>query len=265
MPNRLMTFWIVALLLSGSIATAQAACPRAAAPKKSRCSSCAKKRALNQVVKKPEGIRQRDLLVVGCPRSGTTFMNKVLNTYNVQVGHETDGKRGIVSWLFTANSKNPAWGPRPADYKFKHIFHQVRHPLKCIATMHLVVSKAWEYIAREVPEINLEESRLVCCAKMWVYWNLKAEKRAEMTYRVENIREALPDISQRIGTPLDPQILETISTKTHASKHNYVVTWEDLHNVLEPAFYKKLVLLAKRYGYQVEEGLALIRESSAHD
>lgn len=81
-----------------------------------------------------------------------------------------------------------------------------------------------------------------------------------MTYRVEAIESVFKEMGNRLGQQLDPQILKEVSKKTHASTDpSFVVTWEDLHAVLEPAFYKKLVLLAKRYGYDVKAGLDLIK------
>lgn len=126
---------------------------------------------------KKQEAKEKLVLVIGCPRSGTGYMWKVLSKCGVRVAHEREGQQGIVSWLFTADSADPAWGPKTTDYHFKHIFHQVRHPLKCIASMHLVVNKAWAYICREVPEIKRNDPDLVRSAKMWYYWNLKAERR----------------------------------------------------------------------------------------
>ncbi len=206
-----------------------------------------------------QNVKEKLVLVIGCPRSGTLYATKALKHSGLDIGHEAMGSQGIVSWLFSADSSNPAWGPLPTDYHFKTIFHQVRHPLKCIATLHLIVPKSWDYVCREVPEIKRDEPILVRAAKMWVYWNLKAEKKAEMTYRVEAMAEAFPEMSRRLGVPLDLEALEALSKETHSKNHKVTVTWNDLHEALEPGFYQKLVNLAQRYGYDVTEGAALIR------
>ncbi|MCE5315888.1 MAG: hypothetical protein LLG04_00815 [Parachlamydia sp.] len=250
-------FWIFAALLAFSSATASENAITLYLNKNAPeavCRRCTKGQA--------NTLNERLVLVIGTPRSGTGYIWKVLRTCGIPVGHERDGDEGIVSWLFAVDSDNPAWGPKPVEYKFKHIFHQVRHPLKCIATMHLIVDRAWRYICREVPEINYNDPQLVRCAKMWVYWNLKAEKKAEMTYKVEAIKSAFPEMSRRLGVRLDSDQMKRVSTKTHSNEHDYVVTWKDLHEALEPGFYKKLLDQAKRYGYDVSAGYALIKQGA---
>lgn len=245
----LLTALCIGVLSSAGAAENPIALLKAGGPQ--GCSTCGKN--------KSKETKEKLVLVVGCPRSGTAYIWKVLRTNGIDVGHEKEREQGVVSWLFTADSNKPAWGPRPVDYHFQHIFHQVRDPLKCIATMHLVIDRAWRYICREVPEIKLEDPILVRCAKMWYYWNMKAEQKAEMTYRVEAIKSALPEMSRRLGVELDPEVLKRISKTTHSTDHPYVVTWKDLHDALEPNFYKQLLQLAKHYGYDVSGGMALLK------
>ena len=244
--------WIFALLfVAAAFSSASAGQPMRDLLKElspQACASCGK----------TEKFKEKMVVSDRLPTAGTGYIWKVLRVCGIIVGHEKEGDKGIVSWLFTADSDRPAWGPKPIDYNFKNIFHQVRHPLKCIATMHLVVDKAWRYICREEPQIKMKDPILVRCAKMWVYWNLKAEKKAEMTYRVEAIKEAFPEMSRRLGVKLNPDMMKRVSKRTHSTEHDYVVTWQDLHRALEPDFYKQLVLLAQRYGYDVKEGKALI-------
>jgi hypothetical protein len=237
-------------LLMSHFSTVQAVCPCQKKTKNSQPQAATFKNQQSQ----------KELLIVGCPRSGTIFAATVLRRCGgLDIGHEKIRSQGVVSWLFSANSAKPAWGPLPTKYQFKHVFHQVRHPLKCIATMHLVLPEAWEYICREAPEIKVDDPLLVRTAKMWVYWNLKAEKRAEMTYRVESMESILPEMGKRLGIALDLAVLKKISTTTHSRNSNFVVSWSDLAQALEPSFYKQLVLLAERYGYDVTEGKALLQ------
>lgn len=204
---------------------------------------------------------ERELLITGCARSGTAFIARVLRDCGLEVGHEKDSAYGIVSWPMTVNTPQRLWGPPSARYRFKHIFHQVRHPLKTIASFHLANELSWRYIFKHIPEIRLDDKMIVRCAKYWVYWNLKAEKRAEFTYRVEDIENALPEMSRRLGVPLDTKVLKNISKNYHQRPYHVHLTWEILHRTLKADLYTKVVRLAERYGYDVKEAIALMDKS----
>ena len=77
----------------------------------------------------------------------------------------------------TVQSREQLWGPPSSNYRFKHIFHQVRHPLKTIASFHLANERSWRYVFKHIPEMKIHEKIIVRCAKYWVYWNLMAEEK----------------------------------------------------------------------------------------
>ena len=81
--------------------------------------------------------------------------------------HEREGHFGVVSWAMTADSKRTPWGPGYDRYLFKHIFHQVRHPLKTIASAKNEPQRSWAFIKQFVPEINLDEPKVAKAAKYW--------------------------------------------------------------------------------------------------
>lgn len=199
----------------------------------------------------------RELLIVGCARSGTAYIAQVLQKCGLDVGHERDKSFGIVSWSMTVDTRQRLWGPPAAGFRFKHIFHQVRHPLKTIASFHLANELSWRYVFKHVPEIKIHDKIIVRCAKYWYYWNLKAEKRAEFTYRVEDIENAFPEMSRRLGIPLDPQVLKRVSKRTHPRPYNLELSWDILYKTLSDDLYDKVVTLAERYGYDVSEALAV--------
>lgn len=201
--------------------------------------------------------QQRELLITGCARSGTTFIARVLRKSGLAVGHERDGAFGVVSWSMGIDTTDRCWGPSSGLYQFKHIFHQVRHPLKAIASFHLANQRSWDYVYRHIPQINREDKMIVRCVKYWIYWNLKAEKRAEWTYRVEDIENALPEMGRRLGRDLDPAIAKETSKTVNQRDYPIVITWKILSQTLKPELYLKLIKLAERYGYDVSEGYAL--------
>ena len=133
----------------------------------------------------------KNVLVIGCGRSGTAYISKFLKASGIDAPHEHRmGSDGCVSWLMTADVHWAPWGPLFRNYKFRHIFHQVRNPLKVIQSFYNVPpSASWEWICKVIPEIKMFEPNLVKCAKYWFYWNRLAASRAEWTYRIEDFDE----------------------------------------------------------------------------
>lgn len=201
----------------------------------------------------PNHLRNRLLLITGCSRSGTSFTTLFLQANGLQVEHEIDGRDGIVSWIMAVDSKTTPWetpwGPGSRDYRFKHIFHQVRNPLKTIASVSNEPFKAWKYITAYIPQIKMEDPPLVKAAKYWIYWNQKAEKKAEWTYRLEDIDKKVEEMSKRLGIPLNKELLAQIPKDTNTRHFTTQCTWTQLKTLLDADLYHKLTRLAKRYGY----------------
>lgn len=203
-------------------------------------------------------------LITGCARSGTSYIAKFFWLHGLHVKHECDANYGIVSWPMAVNSNKSVWGPAPNRFFFKHIFHQVRHPLKTIASvMATEGSKSWNYICSEVPEIKIKDSTLVRAAKYWYYWNLQAESKAEFTYQVENVAAAIPEMSRILGIHLDPTKLDRISKTLNHRGEPQKVTWLDLRRVLNDKMYDRIICLAERYGYDVKEAKRYSRNYGA--
>jgi hypothetical protein len=195
--------------------------------------------------------KNRTLLITGCARSGTTYIAKILQEGGLQVGHEYVGKDGTSSWDLAARPKEGRWKVRLENYRFAHIFHQTRHPLKVISSVYLTEDQdSWDYIRTYVPEIRDNDSHLTKCAKYWYYWNLKAEAMSEWTYRIEEIDNLLGEFERRLGKKIDHSALERIprNTNTKGTPPNEF-SWEDLQKELDTDLYQKICSLAEKYGY----------------
>lgn len=195
----------------------------------------------------------RYLLITGCSRSGTMYITKVLQQCGLKVCHESDGQDGIVSWLMAAPGTETPFGPGGSKYHFIHIFHQVRDPLKAIPSICTEPFEAWLYISQHVPEVKWDEPILIRAAKYYYYWNKMAEKKAEWTYRIEDIEKVFPEMEERLGVTLDKKALKSVPKDTHTRGKREPCTWQELKNVLEPEFYQKLVKMAIRYGYEAKD------------
>ena len=203
---------------------------------------------------------EKTVLIIGCAKNGTRYISKVLQqSTSLKVGHEVILKNGVVSWMMTFDTPLVPYGYARNGRKFKHIFHQVRHPLKEISSIYAVETPySWEYIHRLIPKISPHEDRLVQCAKYWYYWNKYAEKQAELTYRVEDLETIKNEFKNRLNITFDEDILyappKNINIR-HPIK-NYR-TWNDLKIILPNNLYRKICKLAIKYCYNKEPEMEL--------
>lgn len=197
--------------------------------------------------------RKRLVLITGCARSGTTYISQVLRKCGFDVRHEKDGKVGVASWVMAVDSDKTPWGPGANDYVFEHVFHQVRDPLKTIASASNEPPQSWQYISQFVPELKPEDSRMVRAAKYWYYWNLLAEQKAEWTYRIEDFDHHIDEMSSRLGINLPQNANRRVEKYANTRGYKEKFTWQDLKMGLDPELYSNIVALAKKYGYPVEE------------
>ena len=156
----------------------------------------------------------KKLLIIGCGRSGTKYAAELLQEFGIDVRHEVMGEAGMVSWFATFEDCCSLPGEHlpsisHSDYL---ILHQVRHPLKTIASLRTITERSWQRIALHVPEVRQTTSLLARCMHYWYVWNLAAEMKAILTFRVEDLdRRGLSkvahDVNQREHAVLDWSVL----------------------------------------------------------
>ena len=227
----------------------------------------------------------RLLLITGCARSGTTYISKLLAEAGLRIGHERVRRNGICSWDLAVDPDEGRWNVKKGQYNFAHIFHQVRHPLKTISSVYSTEDAAsWNFIMKHLKEIQPEDSHLVKCAKYWYYWNLAAERRAEWTYRIEDIATLAGEFGKHLETKsdqplensrcnftwtefitpwdkignqlvrkLDAAALKRIAKDTHTKGPHRDFTWADLQKEVPPELFSNICALAQRYGYTISD------------
>lgn len=197
------------------------------------------------------------LLITGCARSGTTYITAVLRHCGLDILHENAGRHGTVSWLMATRDYHTPYGPAYFNFHFKHIFHQVRNPLKAMSSFTTESPQAWQFVMKHTPQIKIDDPQIVKCAKYWYYWNQKADKKAEWTYRVEDIENALEEMGNRMGIHLDKEAIKKVEKTLFHRNRNVDYSWEDLKANLTPVLYKKVIGMARKYGYEAPDWEAL--------
>ena len=220
-------------------------------------------------------MERRRLLITGCGRSGTLYAAELWKCLGLDIRHERPippngviGADGVASWFMAADDPKPPSGPSVLNYQFDVVIHQVRHPLKVIASMAQFVlrhgKRAPEYIERHVPEtklyseeqkyLNLQQQLILSASRYWYHWNLLAEAKANKTVKIENLEVELPSLCNLIGIPYQPGVIKGISKDINARRYHvpdepWVVQWEEIKS-LDTKIYKNIRDLAEKYGYK---------------
>ena len=201
----------------------------------------------------------KDLLIIGCGRSGTTYISKFWKNVGLDIRHEKYGAHGLSNWYFTPGPQMTK-GPFGAhiglfgDYTYKCIFHQVRHPLCTIASVMTLTPQSWNWLSSWVP-IKKDDSLLKKSMKYWYHWNRLAENNAELTYQVEQIDDVFEEFCNRLER-LDlfnsdnMNKIKKMPSNINSRKHGDI-SWKDLERE-DSALCNLIKEQAKRYGYEVK-------------
>lgn len=229
----------------------------------------------------PRLLKERSLLIVACGRSGTLYVCRLFRKIGIDLGHEHVGKFGCCSMYFVPNhsdfsivnhgQKVPIHkGESKQDFKFEHIWHQVRHPLPTIDSLAKAFTqkvRLWTHEALGVPLPGTSgkrrckmEDKIHWAMHYWVINNRLCEAQSEWTYRLE----AIPweQMLDRIGIEQIP--IPDVSTTTNRSlrfamrskaqvkeikKHIHDTQWNTLRRINRDLA-EEIKEMAVAYGYK---------------
>jgi hypothetical protein len=224
-------------------------------------------------------------VITGSGRSGTQYISRVLTLMGARVGHETwfGPRPGILdhNWMKRSLAHeikarlavernrrrarldgDVSWLAVPRLHQFRGIvLLQTRDPIRVVSS--LVSRREFSRAATmdnpylrfiryhfDVTGDDIRDSM-----RWYVLWNARAERRADMAYRLEDLDETLlVKIANRVGIPARPRharsaLAAVPTTQNQTEDNNYervTVTWADLPVGPERA---ALVTAAERYGY----------------
>ena len=235
------------------------------------------------------------LLITGVGRSGTRFAAKTLTARGYDVAHDDArcGRVGAASWPLAiregayelpnfATINSGFRGPNPR-WRFKHIFHQTRDPLRTILSransVGMMVSP-WIYsdplLFRDglgycpgfPPAAELEawredrtaveggapwtpDMRLRVALFHYVFWNDWVRAYADWTYKVEDFDA--DEIARRAALrpprpPARPIPAAAAENSRAMDPALAIVTWSDLERI-SPVVWRRATRLAREFGY----------------
>lgn len=178
-------------------------------------------------------------IILGCPRSGTSFISKFLSYNGFKVGHEKLEKDGISSWCLVSGGDNVCYGPSYNEVIKKlgnnsEIYHQVRNPIDTISSITTIQDKSFQFASKFIP-INSYDSLILKSMKFWFYWNELSENFTKKRYRVEDTNEYVKNFKL-----LDEK---KINSRSHVN-----LNWGDIEKE-NFELSEKIKNMSIRYGY----------------
>lgn len=195
--------------------------------------------------------QQLRLLITGHPRSGTTYMARLMQAYGLDVCHEKLGADGISSWMFAVQeATNVPYGDGSVRraFDFETIVHVVRHPLKVLASsMQTEAEGSLEFRRRwsKVPAGYNAHEEAVHILLAWD--RLVQRQKPTVTVRVEDAADVLP-AALGLGEPVKALPARNINTRKHGP-----LAWKELREHLRPELAEQLQAYAERHGYDLGE------------
>ena len=182
----------------------------------------------------------KGIYVCATARAGTMYMYKVLNAVGYRVGHEIVEEDGCVGYPLVI-------------IKPDNCFHQVRHPLKQIASM--LAHQSWGFMQNV---IDVPGRGLFGCMTYWLEWNKLCEEFCVWRYKIEDLPIVWSEFLDRIGAKYCP--IPDVPTNENSSKHaSYgekfkykIVTWDDLFKC-DRQLTQEIIDKANEYGYDTPE------------
>lgn len=190
------------------------------------------------------------LVIVGTGRSGSGYISAVLRAAGMSCGHEEwwnplgeqhHGLWADSSWCAVGN----------LDGYEGYIGHQVRHPLKVVASL-ITAPDHGPYIAcREAVMGPLPEDPLERAVATYVRWNEACEKLTEDRWRVEDVdSHLLVELAARSGWEMSTEAAKGALAEVAGNFNDHgpheELHWGDLRYTEHSV---RLHDLAERYGY----------------
>jgi len=168
-----------------------------------------------------------NIKIAACPRSGTMYITRLLGKLGYEIGHEKMGIDGSVGYHLAV--------VRP-----ENCLHQIRHPLKQIASM--IAHRSWGFSNKLV---SVTDFKLQGCMELWLRLNELIEEFAVWRYQIEQLPDVWDEFCERIEYKGK---MPDVPTDTNTCNRTKLLTWDDLRvcdGELAQAIYKKAV----KYGY----------------
>jgi len=173
-----------------------------------------------------------NILITGHPRSGTHYIANLLNALGHSCTYEKRNPNGFTaSWKHIKSGVfEPPCRETEIVCDFDKIIHQVRHPLKVIASSTTLWTMSMIYMAQfiELPDpIVNRENTIKNCMVTWLKWNEFIEKKAVWRYRLEDLKYVNKEWCEQLEIPYcEIPNKSPVNTRKHIE-----LNWSDLYKI----------------------------------
>jgi hypothetical protein len=77
---------------------------------------------------------------------------------------------------------------------------------------------SWRFICEHIP-CSIDDPLPLRAAAYWYHWNAAAERRADLTFRVEDMRRSLEAIAAKLGVAADASVLDRVPTDVNTRRN----------------------------------------------
>ena len=181
------------------------------------------------------------VFITGTPRCGTQYIARCFQAIGIDIQHEAFGKRGIAAFYIVSFL---------AERKEGLVLHQVREPLKVIASMQTIKPKTWQLITNNTGIEPKPGDLTHAIMRLYLHLNSEIEKYYYFRYRIEDIDTVWLQLLNIMELPDQP--LPDIPRNTHTRKGRFEpLSWTELES-RDVELTKRIKDMAIRHGYEVE-------------
>lgn len=204
---------------------------------------------------------------IGCGRSGTKYVAKVMQQIGLDILHEHIGKDGTASCyamtpppycVFEESEKrnsSPHKGQDCSKVEWKSTIHIVREPLKQIESAFIVLNQEhWKHFSNHFG-ISYKLPKLYRCMQYWYVMNKYCQNISDLRIRIEDFEKdwdkicKVTGITEKFPTNKVPKNTHhELRNKIPFAKKDFVPTWEMLSEI-DVTLTEKIKSKAKEYGY----------------
>lgn len=210
-----------------------------------------KKSKEKSVQTKKESKKESKLILgVGHPRTGTGYTAKLLQSWGLDVGHESMGEHGTVDWSLAPGEKSLWQGVNFKDFEWEHIIYCVRDPRDSIASIAYTENVEPSLgFRKKFSEVIGNKNAIISAIVSIITWDriITRSLNPSFTYRVEDGSEELFKYLKDSGVEVNKK--EIVEKNYNSREHKSFEELLDDSGFISSIFKDGINAYCDKYGY----------------